>query len=87
MNIFVDSGGGCDRSIDEDVKVKVIQCMVCNPDGNSNICSNDDDKGTLSKCSNSDKSCVKKVAKSKYTSGFSRALSFQLKFQLNRIQF
>ena len=77
VSIFIDSGGGCDRSIDEVVNVKVIQCMVCNPNGNSNKCKNDDDKGTLSKCSNYHKSCVKKVAKSKYRSGFSEALPFK----------
>merc|ERR1711936_89207 len=48
------------------MKVKVIQCMVRNPDGTSNKCNNDDDKGTLSKCSNYHKSCVKKVAKTNF---------------------
>ena len=61
--------------------------MVCNPGNygrNTNICSNDDDKGTELICNNSDKSCVKKVAKSKYRSGFSETLPFNsMKFKYN----
>ena len=74
VTIFIDSGGGCDV-----LKVKFIQCMVCNPGNygrNTNICNNDDDKGTEIICQHDDKSCVKKVAKSKYRSGFSEALPF-----------
>ena len=81
MNIFIDTGGGCDV-----MKVKVIQCMVCNPDGSSNVCNNADDKGTLSKCSHYHKSCVKKVAKSKYTSGFSKSLPLNY-LNFNSIEF
>ena len=60
--------------------------MVCNPD-NSNICNNGDDKGTELICNYSDKSCVKKVAKSKYRSGFSEALPLKyLNFNLNEFK-